>query len=308
MIFETAIAISADFLYANGGHLVLGPMDIACPCCEDSRASTVAMLPFKTIYGNVDSTIYRCSECRSYWRSFADSVRPDTHYETAAYTRESLEERWRSDRKAFFQQILTLVEENIGDHREHLQLLDVGCSYGHMMEIFRDRDWYCQGTEIVCRLRDKLRVLGFNAYGGVEEILPDERFDAITLIDSFYCFSNPRSVLGRLGSLLADRGVMVIRIANRTPLLIFLLALPGSRIDNRAFGDQVVAPSRKAMRSMLEACGLRIQSVHTRETKPVSMVRDPRRWVYYRIMPMVSGITRIKLSPGLIYVCRKSLD
>lgn len=283
-------------------------MNIACPCCGGARVSAVATLPFYTISGDVDSAIYRCSECRSYWRSFPRSFQPDLHFEMASYTSEEHEERFRSNRKTFFLQIFALVEANIGDQRERPRLLDIGCAYGHTMEFFQSRGWICQGTEIVSRLRYKLRTRGFTAYGGIEEIPPDERFDAITLIDSIYCFGNPRSILRQLRSLMADRGVLVIRIANRTPLLDLLLALPGGRIDNRAFGDQVVLPSHRAMRIMLEASGLRIQSVHMRETKPVSMFRDPRRWIYYRIMPVVSGITRTKLTPGLIYVCHKSLD
>ena len=172
-----------------------------------------------------------------------------------------------------------------------------------MMEIFRNRDWECQGTEIVSRLRDKLITRGFTVYGGVTEIPPDTKFHAITLIDSLYCFSDPRSILEQLKSLVMENGVIVIRIANRTPLVRLLSVLSRGRIDNRVFGDQVVLPSHQAMQCMLNACGLSIRSVHTWEAKPLSMARDPRRWFYYRIMPIISVVTGMKISPGLLYVC-----
>jgi SAM-dependent methyltransferase len=271
-----------------------------CPCCVSTRSDFVATLSFDAVGGPVASDIYRCSDCGTYRRKLRAPLGPEDHFQVSSYTQEDdqTEASFRQDRAKFFDQILGLAGPPG-------MLLDVGCSYGHMMERAHAGGWRCHGTELLERLRTRLNQDGrFKTFATVDEIRGSVQYDAITLIDSLYYFERPTDLLRDLVRQLRSDGRIVIRIANRCPLADLQRAM-GLPVTNMTLGDQLVAFSHQGMNQLLARCGLRMDRVILRERKPISIHRIARS-VGYQVLPVVAGVIRKKVTPGIIYVCRLS--
>jgi hypothetical protein len=156
-------------------------------------------------------------------------------------------------------------------------------------------------------LRSRINASGVaDVLADLRELPSELRFDLIFLVDSLYCFSRPSEVLSRLTGQLGAEGVVVIRIANRTPLLNLMVVFRmKDRISRAQFGDQLVAFSHRGMETAIANAGLRIERVLYFEHK--SMRRRP--WsvrLMYWLLPVIARITGWSVSPGLIYVCTKA--
>jgi SAM-dependent methyltransferase len=271
-----------------------------CPCCGSMRLAYVSTLPFDAVGGPVASDIYRCSDRGTYRRRLRVAVGPEDHFEVSSYTQEEGEtEAWfRRHRAQFFDQILGLAGPPG-------MLLDVGCSYGHLMERAHTRGWRCHGVEVLERLRTRLNRDGrFKAFATIDEICDGAQYDTITLIDSLYYFERPADLLCDLRRLVRGDGQIVIRIANRGPLADLRRAV-GLPLGNFTLGDQLLALTHRAMILLLRRCGLRIDRVIVHERKPVSAGRIAK-WVCYQVLPLLAAVTGKKVTPGIIYVCRPS--
>jgi SAM-dependent methyltransferase len=271
-----------------------------CPCCDSTRSVYVATLPFDAVGGPVTTDIYRCTDCGTYRRRLRVPIGPQDHFEVSSYTQEDDEtEGWfRRHRASFFDQILGLAGPPG-------MLLDIGCSYGHLMEQAHAAGWRCHGIEVLERLRRRLSANSrFTTFATIDELPGCPAYDAITLIDSLYYFERPADLMRGLRQMLRDDGRLVIRIANRAPLADLRRAI-GRPVNNTTLGDQVVGFSHRSMILLLSRCGLRIDRLVLREHKPAS-IRRIARSACYKVLPAVATITGKKVTPGIIYVCRRA--
>jgi SAM-dependent methyltransferase len=284
-----------------------------CPVCASGTAEFICRLPFGRQHKSrsaldsspLDTEVYRCHSCGSYLRDGLDGVDLAAHFSDASYTNLAREETLRARRLAFFEFLVQLgLGELTGEKAP--QVLDVGCSYGHMLELCHERGCRCWGVEPVGALRARMNASAVAiVFADLRDVPSELKFDLVFLIDSLYDFPRPREVLSDLTELLGDGGVIVIRIANRTPLLNLMVAFRmNGRISRALFGDEVVALSHRGMENAIAKAGLCVERVHHHEHK--SMRRRPWRLrLMYWVLPVVARITRWRVSPGIIYVCRK---
>lgn len=278
---------------------------MTCRLCGNNDITLIRNLPFYMKGKDVITEIYKCNNCGCYWRNFLNLCKFEEHFEIASYTNIELESKWKLKRHLFFENLAQLIISYLESNGRMINVLDVGCSYGHLMEILSKFGCTCSGVEIVDSLRKSLEEKDkFVLYKNIFEIPKKLKFDVITLIDSLYYFDDPVLALDSLNKLMNPESIMVIRISNRTPILNFYFSFLKNRMSNKIFGDQLFAFSDKSMKLMLNKCDLTIQSLLFKE--PGKQSHD--NWFikfYYNIMPFLSNITGIKLAPGLIYVCKK---
>jgi SAM-dependent methyltransferase len=246
-------------------------MTAQCVICNSANCSPVAELPFGIREGTVQSLVMRCGHCGCYFRRFDQKPPLDEHWDSQSYTSPHHEERFRRARQSFFESLAAWALAEIPTGVEFPRVLDVGCSYGHLLEIFQRRGCECYGIEPVERLRNRLNASAtFTIYASIDEAPSNESYDVITLVDSLYYFPDPIAGLKELARRLRRSGVMVIRVTNRTPLLNLWRVLFPERITAQVFGDQLVAFSHRGVIAALRQSGLAMTSFRSFERKPVT--------------------------------------
>jgi len=284
-----------------------GRIEDTCPICASAECTRTEQLSFYMRHGQALSDLWNCGSCGSWWRSFPSPVHLDEHFAVASYSDLNREEEWRQSRRSFFDHLVRLTFAAVDRTQGGLDILDVGCAYGHLMEVFAKEGCRCTGVEPVAGPRELLHRRGAFAVMPSIEAVPDRgaQFDAILAIDSLYYMPGPPAAhLRRLARLLKPGGVLIIRIANRAPAIRFFRML-GRPVTNDLFGDALFCFSDRGMRTLLKAAGLSLESWHACEHKNVPG-GDLRGYVLNRILPATAALTGLKVSPGLTYVCRSS--
>ena len=98
------------------------------------------------------------------------------------------------------------------------RMLEIGCSYGYMLDRFRARGWNVTGVEIDRRAALHAREqLGLDVRAGrlhdVADSLPGP-FDVVTLFHVIEHITDPAGFMARLRQLLAPEGILVLRTPN----------------------------------------------------------------------------------------------
>jgi len=101
------------------------------------------------------------------------------------------------------------------------RLLDVGCAYGHFLEIMRNTGWSVQGIEICEAAVAACHREGFpiqtSSLAGAE--LPTAHFDAVTLFYVLEHLTDPMGGLRKVHAALKPGGLCLVRVPDTTPLV-----------------------------------------------------------------------------------------
>jgi SAM-dependent methyltransferase len=281
-----------------------------CPVCSSHRVDFICHLPFaprRTPSSHAsppnDTDVYRCRECGSYWRDGLDGVDLTSHFTNASYTNLAREETLRARRLTFLEFLVQLGLRQVSGKKTP-QVLDVGCSYGHLLEYCHQRGCTAWGVEPVDALRERMNASAVAVvFADLKDVPGELKFDLVFLIDSLYCFRRPTEILSALAGMLDAEGSLIIRIANRTPLLSLRVGLKRP-ISPALFGDELVALSHRGMKRATATAGLRVERILHFEHKSMRG-RSWRLRLMYWFLPVVARGTGLRVSPGLIYVCTK---
>ena len=175
-----------------------------------------------------------------------------------------------------------------------------------MMEIFKDKGAFnVYGVEINDVIRQRLINKGYKIFKNIEEIQNNDKFNAITLIDSLYYFNEPVPLLKKICSLLDDKGVLLIRVTNRV-WIANLYCLMGMRVPGIAMGDAKYSYSYQGMKELLHKTGFALEKTFV--TEKGKQADSMRKGLFYKFTQLVSETGIVKISPGLIFLCRKRGD
>jgi len=274
-----------------------------CRVCGNQHQTRIGDLPLYLPGGQAPGDLLKCDVCGTWARSVNfDDPEIRTHFNVTSYTVPEREECMRSARVEFFRSIIDLASRFVHLPPSGLRVLDVGVAYGHLLELYHEAGAKCAAVEIVDRLRDRLSARGYEAYRSAQDIPAGAVFDVITTIDSFYYFEQPEDLLRQLNPHLKPEGVLILRLTNRTPLLRLLRALRWP-ITNDIFGDVKHNFTYRGIRSLLQRTSYRIERVILGEKKKVVPLS---KWMYYKLSLIASHLSGLKLTPGIILVCRRS--
>jgi SAM-dependent methyltransferase len=155
--------------------------------------------------------ISRCRSCglQRYIPKDSQSIKPDEfgNIDLVRY-RASLEDL----RKRSFRHVLEEAEALTTGR----SLLDIGCSYGWLLDIARERGWNAVGVEPSPSAASEARSHGnivFEGHFPLPEI-KGRRFALITLMDVFEHISEPASFLSALSEVLEPNGLVAIKLPN----------------------------------------------------------------------------------------------
>jgi 2-polyprenyl-3-methyl-5-hydroxy-6-metoxy-1,4-benzoquinol methylase len=206
-----------------------------------------------------------------------------------------------------FNQVVRLVDKSVASRGGVRAVLDIGCSFGFLLDLFARQGWQTWGVEQLPHLRHEIQLKGVHrVFESLEEVPPSSQFDAVTLIDSLYCFANPGDLLAAIYARLKDGGVVVVRVTNRTPLLNLAVATHHKGIIGHLFGEQVVAFSNRGMHALASRTGFRVESVTGWESRPFDSFNAICLFFTYKSLSLLSVLVGKNLSLGLVYVLVKS--
>ncbi len=114
-------------------------------------------------------------------------------------------------------------------------LLDVGCGYGHFIEIMKKEGWSVMGIDPSPLTLASAKKRGLNVREGTFEDIETEpdSFDAITMFYVLEHLHEPLSALRKAWRLLRPEGILVVRVPHTTPVvrILSLLSIPNNLYD-----------------------------------------------------------------------------
>ena len=114
------------------------------------------------------------------------------------------------------------------------KILDIGCGYGHFIEMMRDRGWTASGIEPSEAAGKYAIARGLDVGRTVIEdaSIQDDSFDAVTAFYVLEHLTDPLAALKKMREILRPGGVLVLRVPHTTPLV---KALRLARIENNLY-------------------------------------------------------------------------
>lgn len=187
-----------------------------CDLCGSKRASSVCQIP--------SFQVQRCSQCGLIWRS----PKPTTFDLHDVYGHGSFEAQFQNQKELYRQKRgrsqKRLLDGIVSVHGGSSgNLLDIGCAYGWFLSAALERGFTVHGIEPLPALAEVAAqtVQGTIHHGFFEDTeLPEESFDAITMLDVLEHTGSPRVFLNRAANLLRPGGVLVLQIPDVTGLMI----------------------------------------------------------------------------------------
>ncbi|HTW32446.1 MAG TPA: class I SAM-dependent methyltransferase [Candidatus Sulfotelmatobacter sp.] len=145
--------------------------------------------------------VLKCDVCGvGVTNPFPDRLQP--HYAGYYGGRHSITEKLCMNRR------IALVTKMAGAG-EGRRLLDVGCGEGTFLQAARDHGWNVVGTELN---PEPGRALGLDVFDSLDEAAKHGPYSCVTLWHSLEHMADPRSVIAKIRSLVADDGIVVIAV------------------------------------------------------------------------------------------------
>jgi len=288
-----------------------GPNGIipSCPICEtDANVIFYGSQQYLVGEGTIPSLIFRCPKCdfnfRCFGRPLAEVL---SHFKVAPYSTGEIEQQWLKRRKGFYQFLLDLLSKPA----DGKALLDIGCAFGHFLDCAVERGYHPFGTEVSEQMANLLRrwrdyPVSFRPLNDLQ--LPEDKFDVITFVDSFYYFEDPLETLNQCHRLLKSGGELLMRVTNRNRMaqfhrLFHILMLRGAKVPEMPFwttDDAISCHSRRSLSELMNKTGFRIIKLTCLERG--KKIDSLGLWAFYQLTSMLTRVTygHICLTPGII--------
>ena len=285
-----------------------------CPICKnDKDVALYGQQRYILDKDSIPSFIFRCSRCDFNFRIFDRSLSEiKSHFKVAPYSTDKIEQRWLKKRRGFYRYMVDLLQKP----SEGKSLLDIGCAFGHFLDIAVQYGYRPFGTEVseeMVNLVRSRRNYSISCRPLSDLQLTEKQFDVITFIDSFYYFENPVETLQACHKLLKPGGELLMRVTNRNYLarlyrlgkaLMFqkrsLVEMPFWTTD-----DAISCHSWKSLAELMNKTGFRITKMTCIEKG--KRIESLGLRLFYCLTAELARLTnqRIRLTLGVICLARK---
>lgn len=120
-----------------------------------------------------------------------------------------------------FKEILLFLNKSLPGKGK---LLDIGCGYGHFIEIMKRQGWSVYGIDLSHKVLLYAKEKGLDVLEtSIDDVsFPDEYFDVVTAFYVLEHVTNPLQVLKNIYKMLKPCGILVLRVPHTTPIIRFL--------------------------------------------------------------------------------------
>jgi 2-polyprenyl-3-methyl-5-hydroxy-6-metoxy-1,4-benzoquinol methylase len=231
--------------------------------------------------------VFYCKACDLFSKKVSTDLL-QSHLNSSAYVLPENEQTYFHKKIGFYNFMASLILR----YKSRPRMLDVGCSYGHLMTAAVERGIYAEGVEINDALREMLKTKGFHVYKDL--FGTSKRYDVITFIDSFFYFQDPLDVLKRCKELLNEDGILLLRLTNRNWLAKLRWKL-FKRFDLSVLGDTTHSYGIKSISRALNKTGFKIRHIQGVE-------KGRTNKIFHLLADLFAFVTfnKLILTPGFI--------
>lgn len=280
---------------------------VSCPICFEQQQEVLLTCGHKSLR--------RCSRCDVVFlfpQPLPESLKD--HFEsggTPGYG--NLELSFEHNRNA----VLSRVAAYVQTRKPAGQILDVGCATGYFLwRFFANPKWRKSAVELSHRSANIAASRNITVFPGTlaQADFPNDQFDIITVLDTFYYFSHPHADMAEIRRILRPDGLLLLelplargRIWRTTDPLGRLLSRSGKPLIESS--DHLFYYGRKSVSLLLQSSGFIVEHI-----VPLPANRQPHLWrdVAYRLFwffanacNVLSG-SGIFLGPRFLVVASKS--
>ena len=183
---------------------------LSSPChCGNTYFASPRLLEYRSF------KVLRCTRCgqlRTCPEPKTEALEDIYNQEAAKYTLSNIDnperrQRWKSIADGILDSIEPFVEQKT-------RLLDLGCNYGDLLFVARDRGWIAEGLEINAENAQYLQQQGFTVYTDfIEDAgIADNYFDAVVINHVLEHISQPNEFLCQIKRVLKPGGVLFVGV------------------------------------------------------------------------------------------------
>jgi 2-polyprenyl-3-methyl-5-hydroxy-6-metoxy-1,4-benzoquinol methylase len=263
--------------------------NVLCPICDCPMTDSGNANYLVGIKKYISVPVFYCQACDLFSKKLSRDLLQD-HLNSSAYALPENEQTYYRKKIGFFNFIASLILR----HKKNPSILDVGCSYGHLMMAAAEQGIDSDGVEINDTFRERLKAKGFQVYKSLFEV--PKKYDAITFVDSFFYFQNPLDVLRGCKELLNKDGILLLRLTNRN-WLARLRWKSFKRSDLSVLGDSTHSYSVRSISRSLNQAGFSIKVIHLFE-------KGRMKKTLHLLAYLLAVVTfkKLILTPGFIVV------
>lgn len=278
-----------------------------CPICKNP-STFVGTAPLKTLGDPVETRFFRCHACDFFHRELSEEIFLENN-DVAHYSNLDFADFYRDQRRGYFHLLIDLIQRKMrsvhGDVRNQPRLLDVGCAYGHFLEVASERGFDAVGIEINERNRVYARSNGLTVEESFDQL--DGEFDVVTIIDTLYYVSDPIPFLALILERMRPGALIIARVTNRNFEARWRCFRTKSA-DLKLFVDHTTAYSPRSMRRLLCASGFTGVKVLSESGRGKDLKKKAKR-IYQQTRVLASlSFEKIILTPGFYGVGYKSIN
>jgi len=162
--------------------------------------------------------ILRCKHCGLYFQNALVDVVPLNILYNNIYT--ELPHTYLNMSYYSFR-MKTQFDDISGYKKKPGNLLEIGCSYGNLLEYFIKKGWEATGIDISKNAIKNAKSKGLDCYNvSLEEFKPKSKFDVIILSNVLEHLQDPQGCLRLIKGWLKEQGIIYIRVPNAESIVL----------------------------------------------------------------------------------------
>ena len=163
--------------------------------------------------------IIHCSKCGLYYQELMDKAISLNNVYNNIYT----EDPRVIKNKSYWKHRMNTHYKDIEEyHKNSGRLLDIGCSYGFLMDYFASKGWATTGIDISENAIKYAKSKGLDVHNAaIEGFNPKNKFDLIVMSNVLEHLEDPLKALSIVKNWLSDKGIIYVRVPNVESVILF---------------------------------------------------------------------------------------
>jgi len=256
-----------------------------CPICHKSNhVNTLRLLS----QDQVKIGAWSCGDCRHAWRTeLWQKSDPIKFFGDASYTRIENAKKLDATKEILFKAYLQLANK-VRSQKPRL-MVDFGCSYGTVLQLFKENDWNVMGIEISPTAQNTLNNQNLPWAPRLEDSgLELASVDVVIMADCIYYLPDPISTLRTIRTYMKPEGMLLLRQPTRGGLVRLLLKVSKEKsLTSGLWLDHIHLFSRKSTELTLKQAGF----VDTNILREKKFRRSLKGEIIHRLLHIADQLT-----------------